>query len=311
MSWMDSWSRPKKHQPTPPPFYFLPDAQKYKFCKTCGRAISHRKEAQTDIAYCSSKCRAHKPREVDREIEGVFIELLNGRDPTGDEQTDAPMNGGEEREATKRKKGNKGKKESAGGKGGRKKGETRILVECEEVEKIMFEREEDPDKTFGRKKNRFSRVLKEPEVEEEAPRSRIFDSPPLYSEDEDEAAAPTILKEGDDAAQLASLSVRSGTRQRLPQYMSEVNGGIGGEKGVKERIVEDEDMLEKRREGQKRAEQRERVRCAARRLVAFGYAGQDEKGDGERRVFCEAVMKGDVVEASFAKGVWGIRWREE
>jgi hypothetical protein len=26
---------------------------------------------------------------------------------------------------------------------------------------------------------------------------------------------------------------------------------------------------------------------------------------------CEAVMKGAVVEASFAKGEWGIRWREK
>lgn len=278
---MDSWSRPKKHQPTPPPFYLLPDHQKYKYCKTCARVISQRKEAQTDIAYCSSKCRAHKPRQADREIEHIFIDLLNG--DLEDEQPD-------------------GKKKAESAK--KKKGDPRILVDCDMVERIMFEREADPEKTFGRKKNRASRVLKETEVEEQ-PRSRRFESPPLRVEENED---PKSLKEEEDAAQLATLSIRSGTRQRLPQNVSEVNGGIGGEKGLKERIVEDDDMLAKRREGQKKAEQREQVRCAARRLVAFGYVNEEQKD--EQRVFCEAVMKGEVVEASFAKGVWGIRWRE-
>lgn len=103
-------------------------------------------------------------------------------------------------------------------------------------------------------------------------------------------------------------------------------------------------MLQKRLEGQKRAEQRELVRCAARRLCAFGVLvddfGGDEDGVGkgakgnlkgkgkdrgknglggkngsdgkrkEERKKCEAVMRGNVVEASYAKGEWGIRWRE-
>jgi hypothetical protein len=49
------------------------------------------------------------------------------------------------------------------------------------------------------------------------------------------------------------------------------------------------------------------VRKAARRGCAFGFVVD---GAGERRK-CEAVMKGVVVEASFAKGEWGIRWREK
>ena len=102
-------------------------------------------------------------------------------------------------------------------------------------------------------------------------------------------------------------------------------------------------MLQKRLEGQKRAEQRELVRCAARRLCAFGVLvddlgggedtggkevkakmkgkGKDRGKDGlvgsdgsdERQEIwkkCEAVMRGNVVEASYAKGEWGIRWRE-
>ena len=104
-------------------------------------------------------------------------------------------------------------------------------------------------------------------------------------------------------------------------------------------------MLQKRLEGQKRAEERESVRCAARRLCAFGVVDDNLVGDGdgnnkgakgkgkgkskekgkdviasvgdgvderqkERRKKCEAVMSGNVVEASYAKGEWGIRWRE-
>lgn len=101
-------------------------------------------------------------------------------------------------------------------------------------------------------------------------------------------------------------------------------------------------MLQKRLEGQKRAEERELVRCAARRLCAFGIlvdgsvavavGGSKDKGtkgkggkgkgkgkainddgDGgqqEYRKKCEAIMSGSVVEASYAKGEWGIRWRE-
>ena len=100
-------------------------------------------------------------------------------------------------------------------------------------------------------------------------------------------------------------------------------------------------MLQKRLEGQKRAEERESVRCTARRLCAFGvvvdglvgdgnanYMGAKGKGKGngkekgrdviagddeqekERRRKCEAVMSGNVVEASYAKGEWGVRWRE-
>lgn len=110
---------------------------------------------------------------------------------------------------------------------------------------------------------------------------------------------------------VARLSVRSGTRMRPSQDVSEVNGGIGGEKGVKERISESESMLAKRKEGQKRADERELVRCAARRGVAFGFlTGTGKEDDGGERRLCEAVMLGKVVESSFAKGEWGVRWRE-
>ena len=133
-------------------------------------------------------------------------------------------------------------------------------------------------------------------------------------------------------------------RVRPPQSQSDVNGSIGGEKGWAEKIAETPEMLQKRLEGQKRAEQRELVRCAARRLCAFGVLvdglvggedgvdkgtkgkmkrkgkdrgkdglGGDDGSDEKRQETwkkCEAVMRGNVVEASYAKGEWGIRWRE-
>lgn len=71
-----------------------------------------------------------------------------------------------------------------------------------------------------------------------------------------------------------------------------------------------------RREGQKKAEEREMVRRAARRAVVFGFpVDSDGKlvlkpADDAPRQKCEAVMSGKVVEPSFAKGNWAIRWRE-
>ncbi|KAF2481145.1 hypothetical protein BDY17DRAFT_183339 [Neohortaea acidophila] len=61
------------------------------------------------------------------------------------------------------------------------------------------------------------------------------------------------------------------------------------------------------REGQERANVREVIRGAARRAVVFGLPSSS---DNETRRKCEAVVDGKVVEPSFAKGDWGIRWRE-
>ncbi|GFZ47299.1 hypothetical protein JCM24511_05042 [Saitozyma sp. JCM 24511] len=52
------------------------------------------------------------------------------------------------------------------------------------------------------------------------------------------------------------------------------------------------------------AEQREEARRAGRRLVHFGFRSQGV--DEDRPV--EAVQNNKVVEASFAKGEWAIRW---
>jgi hypothetical protein len=49
---------------------------------------------------------------------------------------------------------------------------------------------------------------------------------------------------------------------------------------------------------------REEARRAARRLVNFGFRSQGIEEDRD----VEAVQDGKVVETSFAKGEWGIRW---
>ncbi|KIW67376.1 hypothetical protein PV04_06637 [Phialophora macrospora] len=120
---------------------------------------------------------------------------------------------------------------------------------------------------------------------------------------------------------------------RPSQLASDVNGSVGGEKGRAERQSETPEELEKRLDGQQRAEQREMVRRAARRGVVFGFMVDSSSQDSQRqhatattaesradtdknraesgtRRKCEALMNGSVVEPSFAKGNWAIRWRE-
>lgn len=108
-------------------------------------------------------------------------------------------------------------------------------------------------------------------------------------------------------------SDKTSVRKRESQDVSEVNGRVGGEKGRAERIEEGEEMLGRGIEGQRKAHQREMVRCAARRGVAFGFLlkkGENQDVSKERRK-CEAVMQDRVVEPSFAKGDWSIRWRKD
>lgn len=177
------------------------------------------------------------------------------------------------------------------------KGDARILVSCTEVEKLVFGDRYDPDKTAGRKRDRAKRGVAN---------SGDWQSVDMADGDPGLADVNEIV----DGDLLARMSIRSGTRIRPAQDVSEVNGGVGGEKGWAERTEENEEMLKKRLEGQRKAHERELVRCAARRGVAFGFLLKTEDSDGNRRK-CEAVMQGKVVESSFAKGDWSIRWRED
>lgn len=284
MSWMDSWSRPSKSQATPAPFYLLPGGEATPYCHSCGRVISTRRttataNTNTPAKYCSSRCRTQKPGKLDRELEKAFVKLLTAEESTADE-------------AKKQAKGGKHKK------GRNSKGDNRILVPCSAAEELVF----GPNRT-----SMEGEIEQHDSDKEEAQGLEYTQAPSEPRSSEDMDLSGNIKDDNHiDGDVLARMSVRSGTRIRPPQSVSEVNGSVGGEKGRAERIHETDAMLEKRKQGQKRAKEREMTKCAARRGVVFGFTVSDE---GEKRL-CEAVMAGKIVEPSFAKGDWAIRWRE-
>ena len=242
------------------------------------------------IKYCSDRCRNRKPGPTDKKIERAIVALLNAEEGSGIERTAAKIKS--------------------------TKGDRRITVTCDEIEEVVFGSRHDPNKTSGRKKNRASRAMHDDSEWKSVDMEDEHDS--RSDQDETPGEAP-----------------RSQFRPivRPPQLQSEVNGSIGGEKGWAERQAETPKEHEKRLEGQQRAEEREMVRRAARRGVVFGFeasvsdpdaqmgnatkksaAGRVDPiiqaSDQQLRRKCEAVMNGSVVEPSFAKGNWAIRWRE-
>lgn len=266
---------------------------------------SRKKSTSSEVKFCSDRCKRHKLRPVDRQIEATFTALLNGQEVVSLEVNDIEAN---KPALAKEKKQGKGKK---------LKGDPRILVLCSEVEELVFGSHDDPEKKFGRKKNRARRGV---------PDGDVWKSVDMEGSDTDPGSTSShggeSIKEASDVEEGPDGGVP--LRVRPPQSKSEVNGSIGGEKGWAERIDETPEMLLKRREGQKRADQREMVRCAARRAVVFGLRSQsveDETGGsrGEKTNagadqirLCEAVMNGQVVEPSYAKGEhWAIRWRAD
>ena len=316
---MDSWSRPNKHAATPPPLYLtIGDAVPY--CHSCGRVIGERKkQGGTEVKYCSARCRNNKPGPIDRKIEAVFAALLSGASPES-QKGDAIAQGQEnvEKEGNREKKHKKRGSKSV-------KGDDRIIVECSVAEDVVFQRGKDPEKVYGRRKNRRARfVVEKPEdwrsvdmVDDAPPRAVTNTALPLdpasdedtMSGSEGEQEGGVVLESQDQSQDQLPDAVEygyGGGKIRPPQAQNDVNGSVGGEKGWAERVEETDEMKAKRREGQKRADEREMVRKAARRGCAFGFAVE-----GEEKRKCEAVMKGVVVEASFAKGEWGIRWREK
>lgn len=337
---MDSWSRPSKHAVTPPPLYLtVGDAVPY--CHTCGRVISERRKTQnaTEVKYCSTRCRNSKPGPIDRKIEATFAALLNGATIESLKESggaEAPARVSLDHKKEKEKPVFEGKSEKGERKPKKKastkpsKGDHRIILDCSIVEEIVFQREKDPEKVYGRRKNRKARfVVEKPEdwksvdmVDKPAQLTNpasfqqqqqhdLSSEEDSFSDSEDEREGGIVLEssrplDGDNVPDTIPFGYGSG-KIRPPQAQNDVNGSIGGEKGWAERIEETDEMKLKRREGQKRAEERERVRQAARRGCAFGFAVEGE----EAKKKCEAVMKGVVVESSFAKGEWGVRWRED
>lgn len=113
MSWMDSWSRPRKDQATPAPFYL--HAAPPLYCRACGRVIGAHKSARAPAArYCSARCKGRgKPGPADRAIEAVFVRFLDGVEALPGRTRPRGL---------------------------RRKGETRVLVPCDAVQESMFGR---------------------------------------------------------------------------------------------------------------------------------------------------------------------------
>jgi hypothetical protein len=283
MSWMDSWSRPTKSQATPAPFYLIPGSEDTPYCRTCGRVISSRKTTETASSstpakYCSSRCRSQKPGALDRQIEGAFVKFLSGEEHLPDAKG-----------AQKTEK-----------KGGKKsKGDPRVLVPVDVVERYVFRHDTEPQGEHDDAGESVEGSVDGVDDHEGASKA----SGSVHSADDLDGHLSDTAPQQVDGHRIAALSVRSGTRIRPPQEVSEVNGSVGGEKGRAERKGETKEALEKRLEGHKRTKEKEMVRSAARRGVVFGFLVGE--GTQERRK-CEAVMGGNVVEPSFAKGDWSI-----
>lgn len=272
------------------------------FLFTCVLTGSRKKSTSTsEVKYCSDRCKRHRLRPVDRQIEAAFTALLDGREVVGIEvdniEADKPTVAGD--------------KKPVKAKGKKVKGDPRILVPCSEVQTLVFGSNNDPEKVYGRKKNRARRGV---------PDEDVWKSVDMVDSETDEGSTSSAGGESIKIESDAEEGPDGGVplRVRPPQSKSDVNGSIGGEKGWAERVDETPEMLLKRREGQKRAEQREMVRCAARRAVVFGLEAQSEtetgsgkKNPAEGPRLCEAIMQGSVVEPSFAKGDWAIRWRAD
>ncbi|KAF2837472.1 hypothetical protein M501DRAFT_937700 [Patellaria atrata CBS 101060] len=327
MSWMDSWSRPSKHAITPPPYY-LTQGEATPYCHTCGRLISSRKiEAASSTQppkYCSGGCRSKKPGRLDRRIEETFVALLEGQQPSWiKEQQEAPNAANPSTDNAPQTAPPTSKPKEKFKPHKKTKGDTRRLITCDEVESVVFGSRFDPSKTSGRKKNKASRIIgsgtsePEPEPQNKTDEEDANLTAASLTAGED-SLSDTTSADGDAAKALdadprrAALTVDNATaymggKIRPPQEKSDVNGSVGGEKGRAEREDETEENKRKREEGARKAEEREMVKRAARRGVVFGFV---EEGGKVRRK-CEAVMNAAVVEPSFAKGEWGIRWREK
>jgi hypothetical protein len=255
--------------------------------KCSGSRKSTKKESSHPVKYCSDRCRHRKVGPVDKKIEQTIAAILNDEEDSGVDQT-----GARDRVV---------------------KGDRRLIVTMDEIEEIMFGSRFDPEKVYGRRKNRKSRVIGPGQDEW---RSVDMETSSELSSEDDEDEGGTAIRE------------KAGPKVRPPQTQSQINFSVGGERGRAEKIEESAADAEKRLEGQKRAEEKEMVRRAARRAVVFGLetdrsvfepkpgtkkAKRQQVDEGDEEPFrrkAEALMQGSVVEPSYAKGNWSIRWRE-
>ena len=208
----------------------------------------------------------------------------------------------------------------------RKKGESRVLLPLSILEEVVFGSRSDPERSFGRRRNRAFRGVREDgqwrsvDMEDDSEGENGARPEPISTWEEAEDF------EGDD------LEIEGGVKLERRTWDDEDEEAGAGE-------VETPELAAKRRAGQKKAEEREFIRCVVRRAVVFGIEveGWEEVGGGagstrkgrkgkgriaeddeevtEREVKprrkCEAIMSSQIVEPSFAKGDWSVRWRDE
>jgi len=239
-------------------------------------------QAQTKvIKYCSDGCRHHKPGPLDRKIEKTIVALLNAEPGSGIEETAA--------------------------KSKFVKGDRRNIITMQEVEDLMFR-----PKSQAERSSSPSRQAAETSDVSDLDSDNLPQAPP---------------SEGS----VGGLASREGSLE--PEAL-DADDSLGEESAQPAQQTAAAEELKKRQEGQRRAEQREMVRRAARRLVVFGNAQEprenrsqsqakaEKRSKGSNKTAtdeasvpvrrkAEAVMNGAVVEPSFAKGNWAIRWREE
>lgn len=330
--------RKKQTNPNPnpaPPPYYLTSANPPAYCHTCGRVISSKRNTKTseptsasstksNPKFCSDRCKRHKPStspaSAEVHVEKALVALLEGQTPPAPfvkSTADSNVGAGDEAQnhaapppLTASLK---------------KKGESRVLLPLSILEEAVFGPRKDPERSYGRRRNRAFRGVR-------------GDGEWRSVDMEDD-------HDGEDEGRGKVRPEPISTWDGAEDFEGEVDGGValgfsgGGEEEVGEHgVPETPEMEARRRAGQRRAEEREFVRCVVRRAVVFGVevegwkgvgggggAGRKKKGkgkgaeedqdgnegEGKEMRKCEAVMDGQMVEPSFAKGDWSVRWRDE
>lgn len=256
----------------------------------------HSKADPTVKLYCSVKCRNHRWGDLDRRIETAFVHFLYDR-------IQAPSITSASKIKCKKHKYKPKIKDAEN------------IVLCSTVERFVF----------GENESNLS----------------VNPRQPKKSTSDCESEEYPLKDPGYDVESNSSLS--DGTDRTLPALGSgvplksansyeklKVSSGNGSEHYLQE-------QRDKAKLGMIKAEQKEIVKRAARRGCVFGFAlaanpadtltssnGDNIKMLAENKLKpnfdndaidvrrkCEAVSNGRVVEPSFAKGNWGIRWRED
>ncbi|KAI0996038.1 hypothetical protein K3495_g12143 [Podosphaera aphanis] len=335
--------RPSKHIKFPPPLYLSSPGTRIPYCHTCGRVNSPRRSHQsadpsTPVKFCSDRCRRSKPGPLDLQIEDAFVALLENQMEQYVSKYGEPEGHGFDRNKLKldRLRADRRIKHHHR--------QPKSIVFCSEVEAMVFWQR------FHRETSSASGVAPGNHQEQDRIADRETTQASLAWECEDDKNLSIKCEIDPDCSDMLE------TRDYETDYITDAeeksipSTGRNHEtmavaKSSVDKIDETDDLILKQRQGQRLAEEREMVRRAARRGVAFGFKipdpedskadaghlkknrkrqGKDHSNDQERQIgtetpknikMCEAVVVATksavVVEASFAKGDWGVRWRKK